>query len=101
LCRRSQNICNISKGFIGYLYIMMMACSLVMRDERILSFREISGSHGGEYENDVFWDVEPCSQGALIMEAVGTSGTSINFCHTTRRSTPEDNHRHVVSFLCV
>jgi hypothetical protein len=22
-------------------------------------FREISGSHGGEYE--VFWDVEPCS----------------------------------------
>jgi hypothetical protein len=59
----------------------------------------------------VFWDVTPCSlvqvyrrfrgicclhhQGvlliALMMEAAGTSETSVNFYQTTRRNIPEDD----------
>jgi hypothetical protein len=65
-----------------------------------------------------FWDVAPCSleqidirfrgayclhhQGALttnntiirslMMEAIRTSETSVNFCETTRRNIPEDSH---------
>jgi hypothetical protein len=31
---------------------------------------------------------------ALIMEAVNTSETSVNFYETTRRSIPEDYHLH-------
>jgi hypothetical protein len=48
----------------------------------------------------VFWVVAPCSlvevyQRALIalmMEAVRTSETFVNFYQTTRRYNPEDNH---------
>jgi len=58
----------------------------------------------------VFWDVAPCShvevdrrfrgayclhhQGALMMEAVRTSETSVNFNLTTRRYIPEDSKLH-------
>jgi hypothetical protein len=28
----------------------------------------------------------------LMVEAAGTSGTSVNFYETTQRNTPEDNH---------
>jgi hypothetical protein len=31
---------------------------------------------------------------ALIMEAVSTSETSVNFYHTTRHNNPEDSHLH-------
>jgi hypothetical protein len=31
---------------------------------------------------------------ALMMEAAGTSDTSVNFCQTARRNTPENNHLH-------
>jgi hypothetical protein len=50
-----------------------------------------------------FWDTEPCSfvetdrrfRGiALMMEAVHTSETSINFYETTRRNIPEGYHFH-------
>jgi hypothetical protein len=40
----------------------------------------------------IFLDVTPCI--ALMMEAVITSETSINFCQTIRRNNPEDNHLH-------
>jgi hypothetical protein len=36
----------------------------------------------------VFWVVEI----ALMMEAVSTSETSVNFYQTTRRNNPEDSH---------
>jgi hypothetical protein len=39
----------------------------------------------------VFWVVAPC---LLIMEAESTSETSVNFYHTTGRSSPEDSHLH-------
>jgi hypothetical protein len=55
----------------------------------------------------VFWDAAPCSLAEiyrflegltastiramnLMMEAVSTSETSVNFCETTRRNIPED-----------
>jgi hypothetical protein len=38
----------------------------------------------------VFWDVAPGI--ALMMEAVNTSETSVNFYQTTRRNIPEDSH---------
>jgi hypothetical protein len=37
----------------------------------------------------VFWDVAPCSFIALMMEAVGTSETLVNFYEITRRNIPE------------
>jgi hypothetical protein len=48
---------------------------------------------------DVFWDVAPCSlvevfHQALMMEAVSTYETSVNFYQTTRRNIPEDSHLH-------
>jgi hypothetical protein len=49
----------------------------------------------------VIWDVAPCSHveiaqrfRAMMMEAVGTSETSVNFYQTTRRNIPEDSHLH-------
>jgi hypothetical protein len=35
---------------------------------------------------------------ALIVEAVSTSGTSINFYETARRRIPEDSHLHIRRF---
>jgi hypothetical protein len=32
---------------------------------------------------------------ALMMEAVSTSETSVNFYQTTRRYNPEDSHLHI------
>jgi hypothetical protein len=46
----------------------------------------------------VFWDVAPCSlvetdrHFILVMDAVRTSGTLVNFYETTRRIIPEDSH---------
>jgi hypothetical protein len=31
---------------------------------------------------------------ALMMEAASTSETSVHFCQTKRRNSPEDNHLH-------
>jgi hypothetical protein len=55
----------------------------------------------------VFWDVAPCSQVeigrrfrgsycliSLMMEAVNTSETKVNFYETTRRNIPVDSHLH-------
>jgi hypothetical protein len=39
----------------------------------------------------VFWVVALI---ALIMEAVSTSETSVNFCQTTQCYNPEDSHLH-------
>jgi hypothetical protein len=81
-----------------------------MKSEGSLSC-EISGSHGGDYE-DVFWVVAPCSLveftdvsevlaasiiRAIMMEAVSTSQTSVNFYQTTRRNNPEDSHLRSLS----
>jgi hypothetical protein len=52
-----------------------------------------------------FWDLAPCSLAevsiiirainiALMMVAVSTSKTSVNFYQTTRRKIPEDSHLH-------
>jgi hypothetical protein len=69
----------------------------------------------------VFWDVAPCSLAeidrrfrrtyclhhcirailliALMMEAVSTSETTVNFYQTTRRNIPEDSHLRLVTCL--
>jgi hypothetical protein len=41
----------------------------------------------------VLWNVPPCSlvEIALMMEAMGTSETSVNFYQATRRNIPEDS----------
>jgi hypothetical protein len=66
---------------------------------------EISSSHGAEYE---VWSLLGCSAVvtlklatasiirtiALMMEAVHTSETSVNFNVTTRRYIPEDSKLH-------
>jgi hypothetical protein len=49
---------------------------------------EISGSHGGEYEDD-------CLLGVLLMEAVNTSETSVNFYESSWRSVPENSRPHI------
>jgi hypothetical protein len=54
----------------------------------------------------VFWDVSPCSLIeidqhfiiALMMEALSTSETLINFYQITRRNIPEDTVLTVVFF---
>jgi hypothetical protein len=59
-------------------------------------------------EITVFWDVAPCSLDvsevlpaciiraiALMIEAVSTYETSVNFFQTTRRNIPEDSHLHI------
>jgi hypothetical protein len=33
-------------------------------------------------------------QGALVMEALSTSETSVDFYHTARRNIPEESHLH-------
>jgi hypothetical protein len=50
----------------------------------------IWGSHGGEYEDGCLLG---CS--AVMMEAVRTSETLVNFNQTTRRYNPEDSHQSV------
>jgi hypothetical protein len=42
------------------------------------------------------WDIAPCSlvEVDLMMEAVITSETSVNFYETTRRNIPQDCHLH-------
>jgi hypothetical protein len=72
----------------------------------------VSGSHGGEYENDC----RPCCcavySGGLrtfrrfraiaLMEEVITSETSVNLYQTTQRNTTEDNHlRKLNSLNCL
>jgi hypothetical protein len=48
-----------------------------------------------------FSDIEQCSLEevdriiALMMEAISTSETSVNFYETTRRSILKDCHRHI------
>jgi hypothetical protein len=54
---------------------------------------EVSGSHGKEYEDFVFWTVAPSSlvhisHHTLIMEAVSSSETSVSTYQTTRRNIP-------------
>jgi hypothetical protein len=48
----------------------------------------------------VFWVAAPCSlvELALIMEAVSTSETSVNFYQPNRCNNPEDTYLHV-SFM--
>jgi hypothetical protein len=55
-------------------------------------FSEISGSHGGEHEDD-------CLLGccALMMEAVRISETSVILYETTRRNIPDGSHLQVRS----
>jgi hypothetical protein len=70
-------------------------------------FGEISGSQGDEYED--VWYVAPCSleeiyrrfRGAycpiaLMIEAINTFETSLNFYQTTRRNILEDSHFNTV-----
>jgi hypothetical protein len=56
---------------------------------------EVSGSHGGEYEDG-------CLLGccAVMMEAVSTSETLVNFYQTTQRNFPEDSHLQYSSLSC-
>jgi hypothetical protein len=51
-------------------------------DFKIAKLGRISGSHGVEYDDGCL----------LMIEAVRTSETSVNFYQTTRRYNPEDSH---------
>jgi hypothetical protein len=54
------------------------------------AYGEISGSHSGEYEACL---LGYCAANiALMMEAVNTSETQVNFYQTARRSTQEGGH---------
>jgi hypothetical protein len=53
-------------------------------------FYEISGSRGGEYENNCL--LGHCAIIALIMEEKNTSETSANLYQTKRRNISEDSH---------
>jgi hypothetical protein len=56
---------------------------------------EISGSHGGEYEDGCLGACclhHQNDEYALIMEAANTAETSVNFFKTTRRNNREDSH---------
>jgi hypothetical protein len=48
---------------------------------------EISGSHGGEYEDDIFLDVVPCSLVEVYRRFRGDCRHLL-----TRRNIPEDNY---------
>jgi hypothetical protein len=52
---------------------------------------DISGSHGGEYEDDCLLGC-CAAMIALMMEAASTSETSVNFYQTIRCNIPEDSH---------
>jgi hypothetical protein len=70
---------------------------------------EISGSHGGEYEDDKFWDIMPCSLVEVdrrfgdakvsiisaVIEAVRTSETSVYFHEITQHYIPKSCHLHI------
>jgi hypothetical protein len=43
----------------------------------------------------VFWDVALCRAIALMMEAVRTSESSVNFYETIRHNIPEDSHLYL------
>jgi hypothetical protein len=45
----------------------------------------------------VFWNVALCMVIVLMMEAVNTSETSVNFYEIVRYNIPEDNHQ----FICL
>jgi hypothetical protein len=90
--------------FTNHLYF-------IRKEFIILYHGKISGSHGGEYKEAVFWVVAPCSLvevyrrfrvlAASIIRAmnkpqVAYSETSVNLYPTTRRNIPEDSHLHFV-----
>jgi hypothetical protein len=60
--------------------------------QRILS--DISGSHGGEYEDGCLPACASIIRAiiALMMEAASTSESSVNFYQTIRRNNLEDSH---------
>jgi hypothetical protein len=78
--------------------------------QKKLFVSEISGSHDGEFEDDlsseilrrVVWlkltDVSEVLTASMItlMMAVSTFETSVNFYQTTRCNIPEDSHLHVL-----
>jgi hypothetical protein len=75
----------------------------------MVKFCGIWGSHGGEYEDGCLLgcsavylvEVYQLFRIALMMEAVRSSQTLVNFYQTTRRYNPEDSHlRQVLCFLC-
>jgi hypothetical protein len=45
-----------------------------------LTLGEISGSHGGEYEDTVFWDVVLCSLVEIYQHFRGASASIITHC---------------------
>jgi hypothetical protein len=58
---------------------------------------KISGSHGGEYEDTSL--LVCVSTIAFMMEAVSTSGQSLNVYQTTRRNNPENSHLHNLFYV--
>jgi hypothetical protein len=96
----------------GHVFINAFICTLNIMIryyiENNLLLVEISGSQGDEYEYHC--PLECCAvssyrnyryfrgvyclyhQGILVMEAVSTSETPVNFYQNTRRNIPEDSH---------
>jgi hypothetical protein len=62
----------------------------------ILPMFYISGPHGDEYENDCLLE---CCTIPLMMGAVNTSETSVNFYQTKRRNIPEKSSPVTSSLL--
>jgi hypothetical protein len=59
---------------------------------------EISGSQGGEYEDDCLVEIDWRFRGAYCLHhqgddgAVSTAEPSVNYYQATRRNIPEDSH---------
>jgi hypothetical protein len=63
------------------------SCTIVLENGLNQNEIEISGSHGGDYEDDSllgYWAV------LCLMETVSTSETSVNIFKITLRNIPED-----------
>jgi hypothetical protein len=59
------------------------------REIKLKVVGEISGCHGGEYEDGYLLG---CCTYRPDEEAASTSETSANFCQTTQRNNPENSH---------
>jgi hypothetical protein len=75
--------------------------SSVIKNKQINNYVRFQVLTAASVKIRVFWDVAPCSHievdrrfRALMMEAVRTYETSVNFNVTTRQYIPEDNSEH-------
>jgi hypothetical protein len=85
------------------VFWIVAPCSLVEVYRRFFQrclglLGEISGSHGGKYEDGCLLGCCAMQSGRSLMESASTSEKSLNFYQTTRLNNLEDNHLHVTIF---